>query len=511
MSLRARMGLAAGVAVAIAVIAVAVSAYAGTRSELQGQLDTSLSGLIHPLLVNAGVATGPRPGSGSDADDGPPGFGGAAGFGGPPGFGAAPGARGSGFSGNDCDQGLGLDHARGGGFGGPQGYIQLVSKAGSVCLASAETTKLPVDGSVKAVARSGHGRYFTDVTLGSSHLRVLVQGAGKYGAVQVALPRTQVDDALSHQLLLLVIIAAAGIALAALLGLVVARTALAPIARFTRQTEAIAANPDRLDSERVDVHGGGELARLAQTFNNTLDALERSVQAQRNLVADASHELRTPIATIRANLQLMRDEELLSASDREALRSDVIDELDELTALVGDVVELARGAKLDAEPAEVRVDQIASAAVERTRRRAPQLTVSASLEPTLVHGQGDRIARAVTNLLDNAAKYGQSGGVIEVTLADGTLSVRDHGAGFHEEDLPFVFDRFHRARDARSQPGSGLGLAIVRQAAEAHGGFVRATNAPGGGALLEIGFGPTLALDEAAGLPGAVSGRSSST
>ena len=325
---------------------------------------------------------------------------------------------------------------------------------------------------------------------------MLAYGVGSLGAVQVALPLTQVDDALSKQLLLLVIIAAAGIALAALLGILVARTALAPIARFTRQTEAIAANPDRLDSERLDVHGGDELARLAQTFNRTLDALERSVQSQRNLVADASHELRTPIATIRANLQLMRDEQLLSPEDREALRNDVIEELDELTALVGDVVELARGTKLGGEPGDVRVDEIVAAAVERTRRRAPQLTVAAELEPTLVHGEGDRIARAVGNLLDNAAKYGQSGGVIEVKLRDGTLTVRDHGAGFHDEDLPFVFDRFHRARDARSKPGSGLGLAIVRQAAEAHGGFVEAANAPGGGALLTIGFGPTVTMGE---------------
>jgi two-component system, OmpR family, sensor histidine kinase MprB len=499
MSLRARMGLAAGAAVAVAVIAVAVSAYAGTRSELQGQLDTSLSGLIRPLLVNAGVAKGVSPGSRGDGDEGPP-----------PGFrGGGPGAGGHGFTQNDCDHSLGLDNARGAGFGGPQGYVQLVNPTGSVCLASGETTKLPVDGAVKALARTGTGQYLTDITLGGHHLRVLVHGAGRYGAVQVALPLTQVDDALSKQMLLLVVIAAAGIALAGLLGLLVARTALAPIARFTRQTETIAAHPDRLESERIDIQGGDELARLAQTFNRTLDALERSVQAQRNLVADASHELRTPIATIRANLQLMRDEELLSVSDREALRRDVIEELDELTALVGDVVELARGSKLGGEPAEVRVDQIVAAAVERTRRRAPQLTVSASVEPTLVHGEGDRIARAVANLLDNAAKYGQSGGAIEVTLTGGTLTVRDHGPGFHEDDLPFVFDRFHRARDARSQPGSGLGLAIVRQAADAHGGFVRAANAPGGGALLEIGFGPTLQVDDA-GLPDAVSGSSSS-
>jgi two-component system sensor histidine kinase MprB len=484
MSLRARMGLAGGVAVAIAVIAVAVSAYAGTRSELLSQLDQSLHTLIHPLLVNAGVVSGPPQMPG---DDDSPGAGG-----GPPG-------RNAGNAGglNDCDRGLGLDNARGAGFGGPSGYVQLVSPTGTVCLADGETTKLPVDGAVRALARTGQGSYVSDATIGSTPLRVLVYGVRSFGAVEVALPLTDVNATMSHELLLLVIIAAAGIALAALLGILVARTALAPIGRFTRQTEAIAANPDRLDQERVDVHGGDELARLAQTFNRTLDALDRSVQAQRNLVADASHELRTPIATIRANLQLMRDEQLLSPEDRAALRNDVIEELDELTALVGDVVELARGAKLGSEPGDVRVDQIVAAAVDRTRRRAPQLTVELSLEPTLVHGEGDRIARAVANLLDNAAKYGQSGGVIEVALHGGTLTVRDHGPGFHEEDLPFVFDRFHRARDARSQPGSGLGLAIVRQAAEAHGGFVQAANAPGGGAVLRIGFGPTLELGEA--------------
>ena len=112
-----------------------------------------------------------------------------------------------------------------------------------------------------------------------------------------------------------------------------------------------------------------------------------------------------------------------------------------------------------------------------------------------MRGEGDRIARAVTNLLDNAAKWSPAGGEVEVELHDGVLTVRDHGPGFHEEDLPFVFDRFHRARDARSKPGSGLGLAIVRQAAEAHGGFAEAANAPGGGAILRVGFGPPLELE----------------
>ena len=291
-------------------------------------------------------------------------------------------------------------------------------------------------------------------------------------------------------------IAAAGILLAGLLGIVVARTALAPIARFTRQTESIAAHPERIEHERLQVEGADELARLARTFNLTLDALDRSVRAQRQLVADASHELRTPIASIRANLQLMREEDRLPEADREALRADVIGELDELTALVGDIVELARGGRPSGEPGDVRVDSIVSGAIERLRRRAPSLTVDSGLEPTLVRGEGDRIERAVANLLDNAAKWSPAGGAVEVQLANGVLSVRDHGPGFHDEDLPYVFDRFHRAPDARSKPGSGLGLAIVRETAEAHGGFVEAANAPGGGAVVRIGFGPSLELDQ---------------
>jgi two-component system sensor histidine kinase MprB len=131
--------------------------------------------------------------------------------------------------------------------------------------------------------------------------------------------------------------------------------------------------------------------------------------------------------------------------------------------------------------------------------------VASSLEPSIVQGEGDRIARAVANLLDNAVKWSPPGGTIEVRLSDGRLDVRDHGPGFNEEDLPFIFDRFHRARDARSKPGSGLGLAIVRQAAEAHGGSVEARNGEGGGALLTISFGPVVKPEEEPALSGPVS------
>ncbi|MFZ0039713.1 MAG: HAMP domain-containing sensor histidine kinase, partial [Solirubrobacteraceae bacterium] len=476
LSLRARMGVAAGVAVALAVIAVAVSAYAGTRSVLQGQLDRSLQNLSQQVLHHGGPGESRAPGGGQGAQ-------GADGF--------SPGGRaGAGsLAGTDNDEGLGLDQRGGPAFGGAPGSLTLVKRNGSTFVPQGQTSSIPVNSQARALAARGSGSYYMNMKVSGTAIRVLATGIGWRGALLVALPLKDVNSALSSQLLLLIVIAAAGVALAALLGLVVARTALAPIARFTRQTEVIAAHPERLHDERLEVQGGDELARLAQTFNLTLDALEASVQAQRNLIADASHELRTPIATIRANLQLMRDERLLSPQDREALRADVIEELDELTALVGDVVELARGGKPSAQAGDVRVDEIVSAGVERTRRRAPALTVSVSLEPTLVHGEGDRIARAVTNLLDNAVKWSPAAGVIEVELRDGTLTVRDHGPGFPEDELPRVFDRFHRAADARSKPGSGLGLAIVRQAAEAHDGFVTADNAPGGGALMRISFG----------------------
>jgi two-component system sensor histidine kinase MprB len=486
------MGLAAGLAVAIAVIAVALTAYAGTRSELRGQTDSSLQSLTGSVLSRAGISANGHP-SGPRAT--------------PPG--SAPAATGGkarrsdlGFAGtgasrrdpDDKDEGLGLDDRNSPAFGGAPGTLTLVRRDGTIYIPRGQKQSIPPDARTKALARRGTGRYFADREVRGTDVRVLVTGLGWRGALLVALPLNDVTNALASQALLLVLIAAGGILLAGLLGLLVARTALAPIARFTGQAEQIALNPERLEHQRLVVHGNDEIARLGETFNRTLDALENSVAAQRNLVADASHELRTPIATIRANLQLMRDEELLSAEDREALRTDVIDELDELTALVSDVVELARGAKPSGEHGDVRLDEIVAATVDRTRRRAPQLTVTASLEPTLVRGEGDRIARAVANLLDNAVKWSPAQGTIEVELSDGLLSVRDHGPGFREEDLPLIFDRFHRARDARSKPGSGLGLAIVRQAADAHGGFVQARNAPDGGALMCINFGPRLEL-----------------
>jgi two-component system sensor histidine kinase MprB len=321
------------------------------------------------------------------------------------------------------------------------------------------------------------------------HLRVLTAGLGEGRAVQVARPLTEVDSVLDRVLIVLVAVGLGGIALAAVLGAVVARTALTPIARFTSRTEAIAGAPDI--SERMEVAGRDELARLASSFNTTLDGLESAVESQRQLVADASHELRTPIASLRANIQTLDDAERLPRHELDALRADIVAELDELTALVADIVELARGAGAgDDELDDVPLHELVRTLVERARGRGDdELPYETRLEPTVVRGQPARIARAVSNLLDNARKWSPPGGSVEVELRDGTLTVRDHGPGFAADDLPHVFQRFYRAKAARGMPGSGLGLAIVRQTAEAHGGRVEAANAEDGGAILRVSFG----------------------
>ncbi len=476
MTLRTRIAAVASVSVALAVLAAAVGLYAAVRSDLRGEIDNTLRARARAL------SSAPAP------DDDEPG----GGYGGPRapnGAGGAGSARG-GFPGR-------VEPAP---FGAASGYVEFISANGSVFVPGGQgssSRKIAVTASDRAIAARGSGSGLSERSVDGTKLRVLTSGTGPNGALLIAQPLTEVDHELSHLLLILALIGAGGVVLAALLGALVARTALAPIGRFTKRTESLTGNLDL--SHRLEVRGRDELARLADSFNGTLDALERSVQAQRHLIADASHELRTPISSLRANIQILGEAERLAPEEQASLRADIVAELDELTALVGDVVELARGAAADGAIDDVRLDEVVRGAVASARRRG-ELSFELSLEPTVVRGQADRIGRAVSNLVDNARKWSPSGAAVEVTLTAGVLSVRDHGPGFQEVDLPFVFDRFYRARDARRLPGSGLGLAIVRQAAEACGGFAEAQNAPGGGALLRVGFGAPVEL--APGWPG---------
>ena len=217
-----------------------------------------------------------------------------------------------------------------------------------------------------------------------------------------------------------------------------------------------------------------------------LGALEESTRAKRQLVADASHELRTPLTSLRTNIEVLASERSLPPGERERLLTDVVEQLGEMTTLVAELIELARGEREPAQAEDVRLDLVAADAVERTRRNRPGITFTTDLQESLVHGVPATIERAVANLLDNAAKWSPPGGEVEVAVRDGQVTVRDHGPGIEEVDLPYVFDRFYRASSARGMSGSGLGLAIVRQVAEAHGGEVVAERAEGGGTLMRL-------------------------
>jgi two-component system sensor histidine kinase MprB len=365
------------------------------------------------------------------------------------------------------------------GFGEQSVYVQIVKSDGSTVRPLFEDVVLRPDARMLAVARGEHEPFLVDAHVARTHLRVLTVPYGPGVALQVARPLNEVDDALARIRIVLLLVAAGGIGLAAALGLAVSRAALAPVRTLTETTERVTETGDL--SERIESGGRDELSRLAASFNTMLAALEESTRAQRQLVADASHELRTPLTSLRTNIEVLASERSLPVGERRRLLSDVVEQLGEMTTLIAELIDLARSEQTLDEPEEVRLDLLVADAVDRARRNRPNVTFNAELEESVVQGVPASIERAVGNLLDNAAKWSPAEGTVDVEVRDRLVIVRDHGPGIDEEDLPYVFDRFYRARSARGLPGSGLGLAIVRRVAEAHGGDVVAERAEDGG------------------------------
>jgi len=338
--------------------------------------------------------------------------------------------------------------------------------------------------------------FFTTVTVDGNQMRefvehlpagttvqsgILVEG----GALQIA-TLLNVNSQLEKLALLLGAVAFVGVLLAVVLGWLVARTALVPLNDLTATVEDLAETTDV--SRRLSPGGPDELGRLRRTFNRLLEALESSRRAQSQLVLDASHELRTPLTSLRTNLEVIRRVEELSAEDRSVLVDDVLVQLQELTDIVGDLAELARGERGPAPRALLRLDLLVQdeVTVANTHGRAKDVRFELEAEPCWVVAHDDGLRRAVGNLLDNARKWSPPGDPVEVACRAGTVVVHDHGPGIAEDDLPHVFDRFYRSPAARGLPGSGLGLAIVAQVVKAEGGTVVAENDPGGGARLSL-------------------------
>jgi two-component system sensor histidine kinase MprB len=309
--------------------------------------------------------------------------------------------------------------------------------------------------------------YFENVRIDNQMWRELVAQVQPNTVLLTVTPLGPTTHALSRIRFWILLVGGIGIAVAAALSALVATATLRPVRRLTAAAENVAATGDL--TERVAVSGSDELGRLATRFNGMLSALEASVGQQRRLVADASHELRTPLTAARTNIDLVREGRISDEEVRHALDEASV-ELDSLTSLVSDLVELARGSERKLRIEEVQLDDLVAGMVERAKARSPQTTFVTSLSPTLVQVDPVLVERAVSNLLDNAVKYSTAGTPIEVTVRDGEVVVADHGPGISEEDMPRIFDRFYRAAAARAKPGAGLGLAIVREAAEAHGG-----------------------------------------
>jgi two-component system sensor histidine kinase MprB len=337
-------------------------------------------------------------------------------------------------------------------------------------------TAIKVTPRVLEVAQHG-GSYTVNTSVEDTPARELVIGLGHGSAIISAYPLGPTKHALARIRFWIFLFSGIGIAVAAALAAFVATAALRPVRRLTAAAESVAATGDL--SERVTVEGTDELGRLATRFNAMLGALQESVGRQRRLVADASHELRTPLTAARTNVDLVREGKIPEEEVRHALDEASI-ELDSLTSLVSDLVELARGEERKLRVEDVSLEDLVTAAVERAQARAPQAVFVTSLSPSQVRVDPVLVERAISNLLDNAVKYSPAGAPIEVIVRDGQVIVADQGPGVAEQDLPRVFDRFYRAAAARSKPGAGLGLAIVREAAEAHGGNATVESSPHG-------------------------------
>jgi two-component system, OmpR family, sensor histidine kinase MprB len=473
-SLRTRLTVAGGGAVFVALAIASAVIYASVRSNLQEQVDASLIQLAEGVSSKWNVentlqsARTPFPKSAVPEKFGAYGY--------PP----APGPL------------FGSD--------GTGGYYQVIPNlttatkqelsaemAGKTPLKQSLDGFVPPTGVDASVATGVAPPYFRDVSYRGVPMRLytMALSSERDGLIRTARPLTGTNATITRVRWLLLALTLGGALAAGLLGRLAANAVLRPVRTLAGAVREVSVTRDL--NQRIPVTGRDELASLAADFNAMLAALDESQRAQQQLIADASHELRTPLTAHRTNLELLAREDL-PPEQRQRVLGSAVRAMERLSALVGDLIQAARdGRSVDArEP--LALDELVTAAVDRAQHRASELRFESQLEPYQFVGARSRLERALDNVLDNAIKWSPPGGTVEVRLADGSLTVRDHGPGIAQDDLPHVFDRFYRAPAARALPGSGLGLAIVKQTADDHGGAVTVVNADGGGALLTLRF-----------------------
>ncbi len=459
MTLRRRITLVAAAAVAVAVAIAMLISYYAVRHELLNQVDSSLRGQATTILD-----------SGRFNPD-------------HPNLGGSPST------------------------GGPAPYAQLVFPNG---YHPPTSVTLPDIQLAKRVASGTTGPTLSTVTVDGTRMRMYVFGVtllNPYSgymsaAIQLAQPLSGVANVLRTLRWVLLLVFLLVVGLAALLARIAARRVMRPLAAVTATAQLIGETDDL--SRRIDVHSADEVGQLANRFNEMLErleisraALDASASAQRQLVADASHELRTPVTSLRTNIEVLLSGAELDEDDRDRLLTDVVEQSEELSTLVSDLIEVSRGDAPATGIEDTRLDRVVEDALDRARRNTPDVEFLETVSPVSVQGNPERLSRAINNLLDNAAIHAGTRGPVEVTVDAAGVTVRDHGNGIAATDLPHVFDRFYRGADSRARQGSGLGLAIVRQVAEQHHGTVTAANAPDGGAVFTLLLPASAVADDA--------------
>ena len=448
MSLRTRLTLIVAVIVAVAVVGGAYAAHVSTQNVLRDETDKFLqeraSGFVHQPSGDLGGDFGGAP---TDADD------------------------------------------RHGQFFEFDAVQQTIDRNGTITNSLPGQAALPIDAEDRAIARTAGQSHYRDVTVDGQQYRMITASLRNGGAVQIARKVSETDDVLDVLRTRLVIIALAGIAFAALAAWLVMRRATRPIEQLTDTAERIAETQDL--TTPIAVKGDDEVGRLAASFNTMLIALDTSREQQQRLVVDASHELRTPLTAVRTNIDFLGHATTLDADERAQLIDETRLELDELTNLVSEMVELATDVRSEEAVEPVALADVVDDVATRFRRRTGT-DINVTIIPSdgtdggVVDGRRAMLDRAVANLVDNALKFSPSGAAVDVTVRGTTIEVADRGPGVDAEDRARVFDRFYRATSARTLPGSGLGLSIVSQIATLHGGTVTLDAREGGGTVARL-------------------------
>ncbi|MFF4910495.1 sensor histidine kinase [Streptomyces sp. NPDC001260] len=385
-------------------------------------------------------------------------------------------------------------------YPGRNDYVQAIKESGAPCVDPNSPGTVKVTGSDKNVIKAaeflqGNVRNGTDNH--GNAVRVLTlylgvdQNDGQGVALQLAVPLKGTQSTLNELALILLLVSGIGVLGSGAAGLAVARAGLRPVDKLTEAVEHVARTEDLGIRIPVEDDAEDEVARLSRSFNSMTSSLASSRELQQQLIADAGHELRTPLTSLRTNIELLtRSEETgrpIPEADRKALLASVKAQMTELASLIGDLQELSRSEGQRGERVQVvSLQDTAEAALRRARLRGPELTITADLQPWYVRAEPSALERALVNILDNAVKFSPEGGTIDVQLSEGVLTVRDHGPGIPEDELPHVFDRFWRSPSARALPGSGLGLSIVVRTVQQAGGEVTLERAQGGGTVATV-------------------------